>query len=220
MIKILHLPKTGGTVLKASLAKDYKVYLGEQIQSVIPDVYLTGHDEVYKRNKFKYVFFVRDPIDRFISHFYYFKHGTQYDTSAHFTGPRNWKQRLVNVSLDKFIEKSSSDMFLEFISKKHRSLHELVEHVDSSSTNIVMVGTMENLQADFYTLQKLLDQRDIIELNTTYTNKRPNHIKVEISSESKSKLRLLLDKEYQALHKLVTLGYLSQDYLDSTNYNL
>jgi len=216
IIKILHLPKTGGTVLKSTLVKNYKKHNSRYLQSTIDNVYFCNHNEIHKNDHCKYIFIVRDPIERFISHYNYFKHGTKYDTSKYYAGPRLHKH-LVSTDINNFVLNSDENKMKKFLSL-HKNLGELTKNVTEETKNIIMVGTLESLEDDFDTMQTLLNVKVKKKLSTEYTNKRPKNIVIdELSDKSKEKLKKILKDEYLAIEKLVRLGYLSEDYLDKIN---
>lgn len=60
---------------------------------------------------------------------------------------------------------------------------------------------------------------EILPISKTYINKKPDSIKTDkLTEESKTKLREILSGEYDAIYKLVNLGYLPKSYLKKIDY--
>jgi len=215
--KILHLPKTGGTVLKSTLVKNYTIHNRTHMPSIIDGVYFCNHTEIHKNDNHSYIFIVRDPIDRFYSHFNYFKHGIKYDTAAHFVGPKKHKN-LVSKNINDFVLNPEKQKFESFMFQ-HKNLSDMTQNIDEDTNNIIMVGAMETLSDDFDRMKDIFKLDSNLSLSKTYTNRRPKNITTEkLTDESKVKLREIFDDEYQSILKLVNLGYLPEDYLNKINF--
>lgn len=216
-IKFLHTPKTGGTAIKSTLVKNYTKHVGVFLKSKIEGLYFCHHSEIHKNDEFQYIFIVRNPIDRFVSHYNYFKYGTKYDTAKYFAGPR-LHANLVSQDINDFIMKQDKTKFSKFMSL-HKNLKNVVKNVNEHTKNIIMVGTVETLDSDFIKIQKKLKVDNVVPISKTYTNKKPDKIKTDkLTKESKIKLREILSDEYDAIFKLVNLGYLPKSYLKKIDY--
>lgn len=216
--KFLHIPKTGGTIIKSTLIPNYKKHPAQKpfLSTKIPDFFISDHEQIYHKDNSKYIFFVRDPINRFISHYNFLKFNNQYDTHKYFTGPSMFKN-IIGNDINKFILKSDSDLFKKFVNFHTRISHTL-KNIDDETNNILMVGTTENLENDFKKMCELISYKNFIELNYKYSNRKPKNINTNITKESKEKLRYILNTEYKQIEKLVNLNFLESDYLDKINF--
>lgn len=218
-IKFLHPPKTGGTAIKSTLVNNYTSQSGSYLKSKIDGLYFCHHHEIHQNDEYKYIFMVRDPIKRFISHFNYFKYGTKYDTAKYYAGPR-LHNNLVTQNLNDFIINPNKHKFKKFMTL-HKNLKNFVKNINENTDNVIMVGTVESLNDDFIKMQKKLNVKNIEPISKTYVNKKPDNLKTDVINEkAKLKLREILDDEYEAILKLVNLGYLPKKYLKQINYYL
>ena len=217
--KILHLPKTGGTALKSSLIPGYKIHDKKYMKSIIPEVYFCDHNEFYKNDKYIYVFFVRDPLRRFVSHFNFFKYASKYDTSEYFTEPKDFSHNFIGININDFILENNKESLFNIFMGRHHSLNKMIKNINEKTNNVLMVGTLESLNDDFVKMQKKLNVTNIKPITKTYTNKKPDNLKVDvINQKAKLKLREILNDEYESILKLVNLGYLPKEYLKNINY--
>jgi hypothetical protein len=213
--KVLHLPKTGGTTLKSTLINDYRRHNNVYLKSNIEGLYFCNHEERYKEDISKYIIFLRDPIRRFESHFYFYKYNDIYDTSEYFNA--GGRHLVDEYNINSFIENSESKKFKKFLSH-HKSLDWMIN--SNNYKNIFFVGTQENLELDFYNLLNKINYKKI-EINKSYTNKRPINLeKEEIKKSNILKLRNLFDKDYSKIKSLVDSNLLDKNYLKIINFDI
>jgi hypothetical protein len=213
-MKILHVPRTGGTAIKASLVKGYRKHPKDikYLSTRIPKLYICNHKQVLD-SRDQYIIFVRDPIERFISHFVFLKkHAAGYDT-----------EKYMNPSTDKVIGKYDNindfakDIFKFKLRKFIRFSDILIspEYVKRHEKNIKFVGRTEYLNQDFLQMQKVLKTFTKIEISKKYTNKRPDRYDelTKLDKISFKNLRKYLSKDYMIIKTLSELGFLDRQYL-------
>jgi hypothetical protein len=216
MYKFLHLPKTGLTSIKSTLIDDYKIHKGKFMQStVIKNLFFSDHNVNIDSSWSSYILFIRDPIDRFVSHYHYYKYGQQYDTCKYFKGPIDHKGLVDYKSINHFIDDINSKNFQTFM-YKHKSISWILDYcIKNNNFNMIyFIGTQENLENDFNALMAKMNFN--IKLKNTYTNKRPDFIKPEkLNSNSIRILKTILKKDYEIILKLIDKKLLNADYLHS-----
>jgi len=217
--KVLHLPKTGGTTLKSTLIKGYKIHEQKYIpSSIINGLYFCDHDERFNTNSSKYIFFVRDPIKRFESHFNFIKFGQHYDTSKYFRGTKKNKPLVKDIHINEFVENDNSKNFKEF-KRIHKSLRILING-NTDYENLFFVGTQENLSNDFKNLINKLNHPPI-DLNKSYNNKQPNTVKKEkLNKNNIIKIRSLFNEDYNIIKNLVEKKFINDNYLREIKFDI
>jgi hypothetical protein len=224
MIKILHIPKTAGTTLKRTLIPDYRHHEKgvPWIDTILPTVVFCDHF-VHLDNDCEYIFFVRDPIEQFISHFLFTRHrGKGYDTDSYWGKPREPKAMSKYKTLEDFVMDIENINFKKkAIRRLRRSIHETtggVDNIQRCSDNILFVGRSEYLEDDFKRMQKKIfgpDFRTLLTLETDYQNRAPSKVRREkkLSGPARAKLRKFLQREYDCIYVLKELKLLPEDYL-------
>lgn len=218
-MKILHIPRTGGTAIKATLVKGYKRHPKNvrYLPTRIKNLYICNHKQKLD-GKDQYIVFVRDPIDRLISHFIFLKHKAQgYDT-----------ERYMNPSRDKVILKydSVNDFAMDIFNLKLKKFIKISDilvspkHIRKYQHNLIFVGRTEYLKKDFNFIQIAINPGIQIQLTNKYTNSRPEKYDymTEINQEAKDNLRRYLDKDYEIIKCICDLGFLTKSYLKEINY--
>jgi hypothetical protein len=220
-MKILHVPRTGGTAIKASLIPGYRRHPKDIrfLQTKINGVYICNHKQKLD-NKDKYIIFVRDPIDRFVSHFIFLRnHAKGYDT-----------ENYMNPSADKVIfsyeniNDFAKDIFRLNLKKFVKFLDILINpyNIRKCKENIFFVGRTEHLENDFIVMQSELKIEKYIYINKKYTNKRPDaYINMtKLDKKSLQNLREYLNRDYEIIRRLVSFNFLNDDYLKEIKYNI
>ena len=229
MIKILHIPKTGGTVIKRTIVPgDYRKHERgvPWLQTVIPGVVICDHFQHLNRSG-QYIMFVRDPIAQFVSHFLFIKHrGEGYDTAQYFSKPREPKEMRRYDNINDFIAHIEEvDFTPKSIRRLTRSIHEITEgpeNIKRCRPNIMFVVRTEYLEPDFEEMQKhiAVTNRDmgchnLLKLKKDYINAAPGKVKEKgkLTEEMRAKLREFLQREYDCIDALKEVGLLPEDYL-------
>jgi len=218
-VNFLHIGKTGGSVIRNSLKKyakmgDYSLVFNHHI--------LAFHHHSYFLMKVpkgeKVVFFVREPISRFVSGFYSRK--------------RKGKP-LYNISWKKeegeaFGLFETPNQLASALSSKKQSTRRAailamnsITHVKSSYwdwfknkkyfisrlNDILFVGTQENLDKDFEKLKKILDvNKARLTRNKIKMHKNPPGLDKHLSLKSKRNLKKWYAKDFEFIKLCKKLG--------------
>lgn len=201
-IKILHVPRTGGTTLKSSLIDGYRVHRGIYLKTKIDGVYFCDH-KAQISNDCQYVLFIRDPIDRLVSHLIYYRNRRSgYDTDNYFkaTEPEFLKQF---TDIDDFAKRGElyGELKLGF-NYALRGIKGLKKYKD----NLFFIGRTEYLEEDFKRLQTKLGTN--YPISKTYNNRMPERLRKPLKPETKARLRKLLDPEYKIIKQLQIMGFI------------
>lgn len=220
-MKILHIPKTGGTAIKSTLIPGYRSHPKKKkfLPTVIPDLFVCDHSKKLDTND-QYIFFVRDPIDRFISHFVFLKLKAQgYGTEDYF---KNLDAE------DKILKKY--DNVNDFASDVHKHKLKLIkkmsdtlispEHVFKCRKNIFFVGRTEFLDPDFIRMQHFFNPKYCYVLDNKYANRRPEALRemTHLDKGPTLNLREYLNKDYEIIKTLIDLNFLKKNYLNAIRY--
>ena len=199
----LHIGKTGGSAIKYAL-KDYLV-------TDKYTIHLRGHTcKLSDIPQGDYVFFfLREPISRFMSSFYYKK-----------TQKRRWKHprfREEQLALKKF--NSANDLAMALSSKDPElkqaaiTAMETIEHVNtfyadwfdtkeyflSRMSDILYIGFQESLEQDFENLKSILGLPQNLELpkDKSKANKTIFKIDTTLSEEARHNLMIWYADDYE-----------------------
>lgn len=215
-MKILHIPKTGGTAIKSSLIDGYRRHTPETpfLNTKIDGLYISDHDQKLN-NDDNYIFFVRDPIQRFISQFVFLKN------QAIGYGVENYFENLHydNEILNKYdnVNDFAMDIF-DLDLKMFKTFSDILispENIERCKNNICFVGRTEFLENDFYEMLRRVKTKDNIVFNKSYSNIMPAEYSdmKTISVESQLNLRKFLNNDYEIIKKLNALGFIDNHYL-------
>lgn len=220
IVHILHINKTGGTALRNALGK-----------IMITSKYIIifhGHRMKLRhtRRGEKIVFFVRDPISRFISGFCsrlrqgrpcYNILWNEYETMAfsYFNKPNN-------LAIALFSEKKElrERAMMVMINMYHIKtfLVDWVGSIDYFRTrrdDILFIGRQEYLNEDFELFKQILGLPKGLKLprDRVKANISPVSCDNNISPEGASNLKKWYSRDYEFLEVCVELGFLPSDYL-------
>lgn len=219
--KILHVPKTGGTVIKNSLIDNYKIHKNrvQFLPTKINNLYIGNHNSTLD-SKDNFIFFLRDPIKRFISLLIFQqKHGQGYDTDNYFnpTKPFFIKENDINTVISNIYKHNFKQGGID---KNFNIVLGGINNVKKCEKNIFFVGRMEHLEEDFHKMQDKLGIEKHFQLDNSYNNKRPKKFDnlTKITEENKETLRDFLDKDYEIIKYLCEKGFVDKSYLDEINY--
>ena len=156
-IKFLHIGKTGGTFIKDNLK-----FIDKKHQIRI----LPHSESILKNDKYQYIFFVRNPTDRFISAFWsrYRKGKPRYysewnkkekEVFEFFKTPNDLAEAIYS---SENIKKEKAKIALENISHLNMDLAfylKDIKNIESCLNNIYYVGRQETINDD---LNKIIDK--------------------------------------------------------------
>ena len=220
-MKILHIPKTGGTAIKASLIDGYKRHPRniKYLPTKIKDLYICDHRQKLD-NKDNYIFFVRDPIQRFISHFIFLKRkAEEYDTYGYFKN-LDLEDKVLN-KYENINELAGDIGHLKFnLMIKMSDILGGPENIRACRKNILFVGMAEYLSVDFLYMQRQLCLGTSYKINKEYSNRRPSKYDdmTELYQSSRWKLRQYLNLDYEIIRELTELGFIKDYYLYKIKY--
>lgn len=222
-MKILHIPKTGGTTLKSSLIDGYKRHSsGEKyLKTKIPELYFCDHSQKLD-DKDNYIIFIRDPIERFISHFVFLKrYAIGYDTENYFKNLNLDDNILNNYNTINDLAKDLNNIDFDNF-KLITTISNYLIDIEKHKNNILFAGRTEYLKFDFILMQEKIGQKNYIPLNKNYTNIRPkkyDHL-TKLDKKSLKIMREYLNKDYEIIKSLVNTGFLNKNYLNEINFKI
>jgi hypothetical protein len=203
---LLHIGKTGGMALSCALAP--------YANSGRYEIRLYSHNFTLKdvpRGE-KLVFFLRDPISRFISAFYYrkrlsaprFTHPWTRSEEAAFTRFGTANELALALSSDDLeLRAAGVDAMLNIEHIRSPQLSWFIEasYLLSRKSDILFIGFQETLNADFEILKRILDLPADVQLtdDEVTANRSPIDIDKRLDEEAIRNLKSWYVKDYQLL---------------------
>jgi len=212
IVHFLHIGKTGGTSIKYALKNDKKPFINEKYIIFSPAHAFTLKDSLPGEKVF---FFVRDPIDRFISGFYFKKRKGMPKIYTEWKPAEKEAFETFNTPNELAISLSKKDENIRKIAIKSMKS---IGHVKSSYwdwfgdekyllsriQDIIFVGTQKNLDKDFIHLKKILNLPKNLELPKDNFNKHksPENLDKYLNPKAVKNLTEWYSKEFQFLKLL------------------
>jgi len=204
-IHFLHIGKTGGTAIKEVLAG---ISTTRRYRIILHPHNITLHD-IPKGDGV--VFFVRDPISRFVSGFYSRKKKGQsrYDAPwspgeeaafRQFSTPNELAKAL--SSKDKQLRESALRAMktMRHVNSFYKDWFETREYLSSRSSDIFFVGYQEQLDKDFEILKQLLglpSDRAKLPKDPIKAHRNPPNLDMRLGSEALENLREWYADDYR-----------------------
>ena len=203
-IHFLHIGKTGGTAIKHVL-RDYQTHYNFII-------YLHKHNFILRdipKNE-KFIFFVRDPVDRFISGFYsrlrqgqpkYFSPWSDGESRAffHFKTPNELALALYSNHANIKVKAQNAMTNIQHIRDSFWNWFEDSEKFLNRAPDVFFWGSQENLNQDFELLKEKLNLPKDIGLPKENINahKNPTDLDKFLESKAISNLKSWYKKDYE-----------------------
>lgn len=194
----IHVNKCGGKSINDILSKYSKDY-----NLIYQEVHGLVGRPVTKKTPGKLILFVRDPIDRFISSYWYFRRN-------HYLPDLN---DLVEEICDNDYRRN--EVFNRNLHFGY-SLSSYLVNVDD--LDFYFVGTTENIKQDVQKLmKKISDENSTPNEYTLYHLNRTKRKNKKLSKKSVNFLKKFYERDYFILNKLHEKGYLTKEYIDRIN---
>lgn len=206
IVHVLHVGKTGGMAINAALEAYGK--------SGDYEIRTYCHDFVLKsapRGE-KVVFFLRDPISRFVSAFYYrkrlsaprFLHAWTAAERAAFARFETACELAAALSSDDPVLRSAAQdamRDIEHIRSHQWTWFETESYFRSRRSDILFIGFQETLNADFEILKKILGLPEQAKLtdDDVAANRSPKGMLTQLNSEAIRNLEVWYSKDYHFL---------------------
>jgi len=205
IVHFLHIPKTGGTALTATLSghetsSDYEIVLHDGHDLKLSDIPLGE----------KVFFFMRDPISRFVSGFY----GRQRQDLPRYDAPWEPNEEAVfrrfSTPNELALALSSDDQELRVAAAS--ALKSLLQikmplqtwlksesYLQSRRSDILFIGFQETLDDDFELLRRILNLPGAVDLPKDHVaaHKNPAHVDRRLEAEAIRNLKIWYEKDYR-----------------------
>ncbi|MEM9922920.1 MAG: sulfotransferase family 2 domain-containing protein [Cyanobacteria bacterium P01_D01_bin.50] len=205
-VHFLHIGKTGGTAIKTALAPT------PIVNSYV--IYLHGHKvnlrDIPKGEKV--IFFLRDPISRFISGFYSRKrqgrpkYNVQWSPEEEIVFKQFETPRELAVSIsssDKSMRESAINAMksIKHVNNSYWDWFDTEEYFFSRLSDFLFIGFQETLEQDFIVLKKILKLPENIQLpNDSFAaHKNPSNVDTYLDDIAKSNLSQWYARDYKFL---------------------
>jgi len=204
IIHFLHIGKTGGTAIKHALKGNLRTE-----KSVIT---LNSHGTTLMDIPVgeKVVFFLRDPISRFLSGFYSRKRKGQprafyewtpqeKDAFNMFSTPQNLATALLSTNKDERLKAEKAMKCIRHVRDSYWTWFDSEEYLRSRLSDIFFIGFQETLSADFEILKaKLgLPQDVLLPRNEIHAHKNPSDLDLNLNKEQRAVLKKWYEKDYE-----------------------
>ncbi|MEM8598301.1 MAG: sulfotransferase family 2 domain-containing protein [Bacteroidota bacterium] len=205
---LLHVGKTGGTALKATL---------ENARGDNCRLFLHGHrvtlGDIPEGDGF--FFFVRDPVSRFASGFYsrqrqgqprYFYRWTRNEATAfeRFQTPDELARALSDPDAARRAEAEHAMRSIQHVRDPYRLWFGDDAAFRSRADDLLFVGSQEHLREDFQRLKAVLGLPEDLQLPSSpkEAHRRPEHLDVTLSDEARANLAAWYAEDYVFLDEL------------------
>ena len=203
---LLHIGKTGGTATKRALkghehAGDYELVLHEH-EFVLQDVPLGE----------KVIFFVRDPISRFVSGFYGRQRQDRPRHNAPWSPGEEIAFRRFNTPNELALALSSDDQELreaavhaiqniDHLKRPHWTWFKDERYFASRRSDILLIGFQQTLNEDFALLKKVLNLPEDVSLprDDVAAHKNPMHVDKGLDDQAIRNLKVWYARDYRFL---------------------
>ena len=206
-VNILHIGKTGGSAIRDSLKQFDQQMTTHGVLNFI------GHHGKLNTDA-KYVFFLRNPVKRFVSSFLSgLRQGKpRYDSpwshaEAYFFNKFKTPNQLAEALFEDN-EASLAILHLRHVNRPFSSYLGDIQHINKCQDNILYVGVMETLEHDFNQICNLLNVKSDLIKDEVISHKTPkeyDNIKF-LSEKGKQNIKRLYDYDYKIFELLRNIG--------------
>ncbi len=220
IVHFLHIGKSGGTAVKAALGNKDKPLKCN-------DYYIFSHPHNYTLMHTckgeKVFFFVRDPIDRFISGFYsrqrkgrprIYREWSKGEKIAfeHFGTPNELGMALSSENTDRKQQAIDAMKSIYHVKSSYWDWFKNPDYLLSRLDDIAFVGTQKNLNDDFLRLKKTFNLPESIKLpqDNVNTHKNPDNLDKRLDSQAIANLKKWYADDYMFLDHLADKGFINK----------
>jgi hypothetical protein len=215
IIKILHIPKTGGTAIRDSINP---LLIEKKLNDKI---LVTSHsDSLINDEKYNYIFFLRNPIDRFVSAFIsryrkgYPKYNIEWTESEKFYFEKFKTPNELGENLYKTDESINMIKNISHLNNSFYRFFRSEENLERCKDKILFVGITENLNKDFYKMCDKLKLKNVKLLqDDILIHKTPedyNYMKF-LSEESINNLKKYYEKDFKMIEKAYIINLINKE---------
>lgn len=210
IVHFIHIGKTGGTAVKSALNNEKKPFINHKY-IIISHPHFIGLEHVLKNEKA--FFFVRNPVDRFVSGFYSRKRKgmphiynewskEEAKTFEKFNNPNQLALSLTsnNMSLQKQAIKGMKS--IGHIKTSYWDWFKSPRLIDEKIDNIIFVGSQRNLNSNFEELREILEISEEYQLpqNETKRHKNPESFDKKLDMKSVKNIMSWYAKDFDFLN--------------------
>ncbi|WP_115718583.1 sulfotransferase family 2 domain-containing protein [Gallaecimonas mangrovi] len=213
VVHYLHIGKSGGSAFKYAIRGENKKNKRVIFQNVI--FYIHGHNvpmmQVPKGEKV--IFFLRDPIKRFISSFYerlrqgqprvFFPWSTgEKEAYQHFKTANELASALSSEDAIQRQQAEDAMAAIDHIRSPQISWVESLEYLRSRRDDVYFIGAQETLNDDFQLLKakaRLPDSVQLPDRNNIVSNTMPDEFDKTLSAQAEQNLRNWYAKDYELI---------------------
>lgn len=201
----LHIPKTGGTSLRLELEKSFKVYnyyyekliINNNKDIKINDDYqiVAGHRQFIFLNKYFsiekniYLTILRNPIERYISHFNHYKHESKIDSFDNFLKKRkfdNLQVKMLSNMKSPSLEQAFENLEKFKIIGLNENYNELLNNLKTHFPEFKFNNLRKNVSIEKNKNALLIDQ---VDKETLSKIKELNQLDIELYEKIKTSKR-------------------------------
>ena len=208
IVHLLHIGKTGGTAIQHALQQ------GRGLAGNRHGIYLHHHD--FKLRDVPVgegaVFFLRDPVSRFVSGFYsrqrqgqprYYSPWTPEEREAfqHFSTPNQLASSLCSPDEREKARAQKVMRTMQHVRSSYWEWFESEEYFRSRLSDIFFIGFQETLAADFDALRCKLGLPDSVKLpdSDLHAHRTPRHLDKTLEDEAAENIRRWYEDDYRFL---------------------
>lgn len=208
-VHLLHIGKTGGTALKTALENQQ----GQEYDRLFLHHHPISLADVPVGDRF--LFFIRDPMRRFVSGFYsrqrqgqprYFFPWSPEEEEAFalFPTPNDLAVALSSADGERRAAAERGMRGIEHVRDHYRRWFDDEAYFQSRLDDLLFVGSQEHLQEDFERLKKLLGLPGNLQLPSgpVDSHRQPEHLDGTLSDEARANLAVWYAEDYTFLHRL------------------
>jgi hypothetical protein len=198
----IHIGKCGGTTIAEELHQNN--ILHEEIHM----------EEIKYDSSKKYLISIRNPIQRFISAFYWRYYLVCCDKNINQTNRFPNEKNILNkyVTVDKLAQdlKNNQNIFNGDM-KSHNYIHHLAEDIDFHLKNFINECPKDKIKGVICTETICKDMRTIFNVTVIKNKKNNKSFDKQITSETRDILKLYLKKDYEIIDKMYAQKWITID---------
>ncbi len=212
IIHFIHIGKTGGTAIKNALKNEKKPFVNQKY-IIISHPHFIGLEHVLRNEKA--FFFVRNPVDRFVSGFYSRKrkgmphiyNEWRKEEAIAFEKFDTPNQLALGLASSNKTLRNQAQRGMKSIGHLKTSYWDWFQNtrlIDKKIDNIIFVGSQKNLNSDFEKLRDILEISKDYQLpkNETKRHKNPESLDKRLDLQSVNNIKWWYEKDFYFLNYL------------------